>query len=155
MWKPRPTHGSGKNQPCFFPTHRSRKNYFFEDFSGHMKFSVEDFEKDSDESINSHCELALSPNHAPHVKTEVQDIADHLGSKPELTTWDVRNLTAMRPLETQEVNGVESDGDLFFSYDESLSSPSPSPSHGTTPSSCLLFSMLYNLYVLIIRRFVF
>ncbi|ERN02489.1 hypothetical protein AMTR_s03205p00004670 [Amborella trichopoda] len=141
VWKPRPTHGSGKNQPCFFPMHRSRKNYFFEDFSDHMKFSVEDFEKDSGESINLHCELALSPNHAPRVKTEVQDIVDHLGSKPELTTWDVRNLTALRPLETQEVNGVESDGDLFFSCDESLPSPSPSPSHGTTPSSYLLFSM--------------
>ncbi|ERM96861.1 hypothetical protein AMTR_s00378p00007430, partial [Amborella trichopoda] len=91
--------------------------------------------------MNSHCEWALSPNHAPRVETEVQDIVDHLRSKPELTTWDVRNLTAMRPLKTQKVNGVESDDDLFFSCDESLPSPSPSPSHGTTPSSCLLFSM--------------
>ncbi|KAL4190876.1 hypothetical protein AMTRI_Chr07g26840 [Amborella trichopoda] len=83
--------------------------------------------------MNSHCEWAPSPNHTPRVKTEVQDIADHLGSKPELAMWDVRNLTASRPLETQKVNGVDSDGDLFFSCDESLPSPSPNPSHGTTP----------------------
>ncbi|KAL4190857.1 hypothetical protein AMTRI_Chr07g26780 [Amborella trichopoda] len=121
--------------------HRSRKNYFFGDFSGNMKFYVEDFRKDSGESTDSHCEWARSPNHVPRVKTEVQDIADHLGSKPKLATWDVRNLTALRPLETQEVNGAESDGDLFFSCDKSLPSSSSSPSHGTTPSSFLLFSM--------------
>ncbi|KAL4196730.1 hypothetical protein AMTRI_Chr04g247680 [Amborella trichopoda] len=114
--------------------HRSGKNYFFDDFFSHRNFSDEDFEKDSGGSTGSNGQWASSPNHVPCVQTEVQGIADHFGSKPELATSEVMNLTALRPLETHRVNGVESDSDrssdddLFY-----ICIGSPSPSSWSTP----------------------